>query len=139
MTKKKVPQYAINWLKNESVIYCRTAKVKSPTEWTSQNQIGLVKIAPRPVSNFMEDQLEFQRISNPGRYTTSQVSGDENFSKTVYRGTLSKNGSPRYPFFKAPFSPNRFPEVGESGARWTCGYVGPPLIFLLCHQQFCHN
>ena len=29
--------------------------------------------------------------------------------------------------------------VGESGARWTCGYVGPPLIFLLCHQQFCHD
>ena len=24
-------------------------------------------------------------------------------------------------------------QVGESRARWTCGYVGPPLIFLLCH------
>ena len=22
--------------------------------------------------------------------------------------------------------------LGESGARWTCGSVGPPLIFLLC-------
>ena len=29
--------------------------------------------------------------------------------------------------------------VGESGAHWTCGYVGPPLISLLCNKQFCHD
>ena len=29
--------------------------------------------------------------------------------------------------------------IGESGARWTCGYVGPPLISLLCLKQFCHD
>ena len=29
--------------------------------------------------------------------------------------------------------------VGESGARWMCGYVGPPLISLQCHKQFCHD